>query len=66
MQDESSQLKAAHHTTGIFKYMATLVEPSLYCNGKVLTRRDKDGSDAGWKGVVFTEQRMPVTKPFIN
>ncbi|MBT7757064.1 MAG: hypothetical protein HN732_07030, partial [Rhodospirillaceae bacterium] len=35
-------------------------EPSIYRNGKVLTRRDKDGSDAGWDGVDLEERRMPV------
>ncbi|MBT3533877.1 MAG: hypothetical protein HN478_08360 [Rhodospirillaceae bacterium] len=45
---------------GSFKYMAASAEPSIYRNGKVLTRRDKDGSDAGWDGVDLEERRMPV------
>ena len=34
---------------GSFSYMAASAEPSLYRNGKVFTRRDRDGSDAGWE-----------------
>ena len=46
--------------TGLFNYMANLAEPSLYRNGKVLTRRNRDGSDARWEGVDLEERRMPV------
>jgi hypothetical protein len=45
---------------GSFSYMSDAAEPSLRRNGKVLTRRDRDGSDAEWKGVVLTARQMPV------
>jgi hypothetical protein len=40
--------------------MTAAVLPSLYRNGKVLTRRDQDGSDADWDGVDLEARRMPV------
>ena len=36
--------------------MAGSAQPSLYRNGKVLARRDADGSDGDWLGVDL-EQR---------
>ncbi|MFP6749520.1 MAG: CmcJ/NvfI family oxidoreductase [Alphaproteobacteria bacterium] len=45
---------------GSFKYLAASVQPSLFRNGKVLTRRDKDGSDGGWDGVDLEAREMPV------
>ena len=47
-------------TTGSFMYLDDAAEPSLVRNGKVLTRRDKDGSDAEWKGVNLEPRQMPV------
>lgn len=60
MDNTTATLREIESTSGIFKYMDASVQPSLYRNGKVLTRRDQDGSDAGWQGVSFVEQRMPV------
>ena len=57
---KNTEVRRQERTSGIFKYMDTSVQPSLYRNGKVLTRRDQDGSDAGWQGVSFVEQHMPV------
>ena len=37
--------------SGVFNYLNDQAEPSLFRNGKVLTRRDKDGSDAEYIGV---------------
>jgi len=45
---------------GVFSYMAASSETSLFRNGKVLTRRDADGSDAEWKGVDLVKREMPV------
>ncbi|MGI9475111.1 MAG: CmcJ/NvfI family oxidoreductase [Hyphomicrobiaceae bacterium] len=45
---------------GTFSYMAETAEPSLIRNGKVLTRRDGDGSDAQWVGVDLIKQEMKV------
>ncbi|MDE0943070.1 MAG: CmcJ/NvfI family oxidoreductase [Alphaproteobacteria bacterium] len=46
--------------TGSFKYLSAAVEHSLYRNGKVATRRNQDGSDAGWDGVELEARQMPV------
>ena len=46
--------------TGSFKYMAASVQTSLYRNGKVATRRNKDGTDAGWDGTDLEVRDMPV------
>jgi len=51
---------AKHVRIGSFRYMDTSVEPSLHRNGKVLTRRDRDGSDGGWEGVDLETRQMPV------
>ena len=45
---------------GAFNYMADTSTPSLFRNGKVLTRRDRDGSDSGWEGVDREPRAMPV------
>ena len=60
MKDESAHLKDKQDTTGIFTYLKASAESSLYRNGKVLTRRDKDGSDDGWQGVDREQREMPV------
>eukprot|EP00937_MAST-01D_sp_MAST-1D-sp2_P001205 g1205.t1 len=43
---------ALHWVRGSFNYQAPSVESSLFRNGKVLTRRDRGGSDAGTHGIV--------------
>lgn len=45
---------------GSFNYMTASAEHSLHRNGKVLTRRDVNGSDAGWEGVDLEACNMPV------
>lgn len=60
MNDRSPPVQDSESTSGIFKYMDASSEPSLYRNGKVFTRRDVDGSDAGWQGVNFVDQRVPI------
>ncbi len=47
-------------TKGRFNYLDRSAAPSLYRNGRVLTRRDPDGSDAGTEGVVLEERAMQV------
>lgn len=47
-------------TAGSFRYLAESVTHSLYRNGQVLTRRDRDGSDGGTEGVVLDEQEAAV------
>lgn len=46
--------------TGSFKYMAASTQSTLFRNGKVLTRRDGDGSDSGWIGVDLETRQMAV------
>ena len=46
--------------TGTFNYMSDAAQPSLYRNGRVLTRRDLDGSDSRWEGVDLKPFQMPV------
>ena len=45
---------------GSFNYLKPSVEHSLYRNGKVLARRDRDGSDAGWEGVHLEARQVAV------
>ena len=45
---------------GTFRYLRPSVESSLYRNGKVLTRRDRDGSDSGRVGVDLEDREMAI------
>ena len=45
---------------GAFRYLRPSVESSLYRNGKVLTRRDRDGSDSDRVGVDLEDREMAV------
>ena len=45
---------------GSFNYLAASAQPSLYRNGRVFTRRDRDGSDTGWEGTDLEARPMPV------
>ena len=58
----ASSLATSAETTkrGSFNYLQQGVEHSLYRNGLVLTRRDKDGSDGDTQGVLLTDQLMDV------
>jgi hypothetical protein len=56
----SAKTSQAGYQTGSFNYLAQSVRHSLYRNGEVLTRRDRDGSDAGTEGVVREKRDMPV------
>ncbi len=47
-------------TVGALSYLAESVKSSLYRNGEVLTRRDRDGSDSGDKGMVMEELEVTV------
>ncbi len=46
--------------TGAIPYISAAAEHSLYRNGKVLTRRNLDGSGDGWTGVDLDVQPKPV------
>ena len=45
---------------GTFRYLQASVESSLYRNGKVLTRRERDGSDSGRVGVDLEDREMSI------
>jgi len=47
-------------TPGLISYMDPASESSLFRNGKVLTKRDCDGSDAGDTGVVTQELAVMI------
>ena len=46
--------------TATIPYLSASAQHSLYKNGKVLTRRDQDGSDAPWVGVDLEARSMPL------
>ena len=46
---------------GTFRYLRASVESSLLRNGKVLTRRDRDGSDSGRIGVDLEDREVAIT-----
>ncbi|MDD9941162.1 MAG: CmcJ/NvfI family oxidoreductase [Myxococcales bacterium] len=50
----------AGSSTGSFNYLDPSVEPSLYRNGRVLVRRDRDGSDDGAEGLLIERRSVPV------
>ena len=45
---------------GTLRYLQPSVESSLYRNGKVLTRRDRDGSDSDRLGVDLEDREMAI------
>lgn len=47
-------------TRGLFNYLDPSVPHSLYRNGRVLTRRDRDGSDSGMIGLDLAKQELEV------
>ena len=47
---------------GSFYYMKNSVAHSLYRNGKVLARRDKDGNDAGKEGMDLEARSMHMDR----
>ena len=47
-------------TSGSLDYLDDFAQSSLYRNGKVLTRRDPDGSDAGTEGVNRHKREMKI------
>ncbi len=51
MSNPSPNFPEDENRVGVFNYLDGDTVPSLYRNGKVLTKRDADGSDAGSVGV---------------
>ena len=60
MTKNSAQTIAEETRPGILNYMVDSTESSLYRNGKVLTRRDADGSDSGWQGVLREDREIRI------
>jgi hypothetical protein len=60
MATELAQSQDKATTIGALNYLQASVESSLYRNGKVLTRRDADGSDAGMEGVHLESREMTI------
>lgn len=54
------QATGATGSLGRLNYLAPCVPSSLYRTGKVLTRRNPDGSDAGTVGLVLDERQMTI------
>tara|TARA_A100001037_G_scaffold297397_1_gene319362 strand:- start:357 stop:1337 length:981 start_codon:yes stop_codon:yes gene_type:complete len=48
-------------TIGIFNFLDDEIQSSLYRNGKLITRRDSDGSDAGIEGVVLRKVEKKIS-----
>ena len=46
--------------TATIPYLSASAQHSLYRNGKLLTRRDRDGSDDAWVGAGLAARPMPV------
>lgn len=56
----SATAVGAAATFGTLNYLAPSVESSLYRNGKVLLRRDRDGSDTGMEGMTTAEVELVI------
>ncbi|MDA1332272.1 MAG: CmcJ/NvfI family oxidoreductase [Proteobacteria bacterium] len=48
------------NTKGIFNYISADSQSSLYRNGKVLTRRNLEGTDSEWVGVNYEQHEVVV------
>ena len=57
---DSVSSEGSARTRGLVSYMTPTSESSLYRNGKVFTRRDRDGNDAGSQGVVTEELTVAI------
>ncbi len=60
MSEPATDLLFETQSLGAFRYMAPAAESSLYRNGKVLTRRDLDGSDSGFEGIDLESREMSI------
>lgn len=61
MNNRAESIQRHAGTLGQVKYLAASVQPSLYRNGAVLTRRDPDGSDGGTQGMVLAPYEVNVS-----
>jgi hypothetical protein len=60
MQDSLARTVTGSGTSGVFNYLDAKTRPSLFRNGEVLTRRNADGSDFGFRGVNLEPQELTV------
>ncbi len=60
MPDAPMQVVAKDNNSGLFNYLDKAVQPSLYRNGEVLTRRDSDGNDFGTTGMKLAGEKLVV------
>ncbi len=60
MNELAEAVRVEEGTTGTLPYLDGSAESSLYRNGKVFTRRDKDGSDSGWQGVDKQKRELRI------
>ena len=60
MGESSSRRIKDQSTSGVFNYLDETALPSLFRNGKVLTRRDVDGNDYGTEGLSRREVELNV------
>ncbi len=60
MAKNSAQSAGEQDRPGILNYLEDSAQSSLYRNGKVFTRRDPDGSDSGWQGVVREDREISI------
>jgi hypothetical protein len=61
MNQTAAQIVADGNTTGSFNYMDGTVQPSLYRNGAVFTKRDADGCDSGTVGITLEAVEVLVS-----
>ena len=60
MHETPTRTAPDRNTSGGFNYLDDGVKPSLYRNGRVLTRRDADGNDDGTTGLSTREVELDV------
>src|SRR5262249_1679061 len=61
MQNSLARTASGLATRGVFNYLDATARPSLFRNGEVLTRRNPDGSDFGWRGVSPEPRELAVS-----
>jgi len=61
MQDSRARPIGSTGTVGVFRYLDAATRPSLFRNGEVLTRRDAEGSDHGFRGVNLEPRELAVS-----
>ena len=60
MHNTSTQPFSEKSTSGVFNYLDETVLPSLFRNGKVLTKRDPDGNDYATAGLLINKMELSV------